>query len=422
MSGLLFQDPTPPMKPSGILNEPDEPKPVQTGLLAAQPPVNKGMGLLAQPNVDEKKSKHEKYLKSPDAYKDDLNVEKNVLKTGQSSWLTKDALGIYIRDKTGQKVVDPQWEEEYLRRQNMSREDVAKLVEGTQKGRDALRGMVEGSSYDKKAQSGGVNAEQMGQLGSQYGISGMENIGSFDLNGATQFTANMAEKFGGKAFQMATGLPGGVGVQMFQAAKDAAVNGDYAGAAKHMKKGAFQGLVSVIDKATPGIPMGKVAGATMQVISSVKQGMSVAEALGDAASSLGISTLATLAGGALLGPIGAMVAGYIANSTLGKQMVSQGFIGDALDSRTNEYFRDAYEDMDISKQEKAELDRMARSFVDDSAQLNALEKIKGYGINPTQFTGQQRGGGSAGNVGGGTGSRTGTGGGYNMGNGNVSGL
>lgn len=145
-----------------------------------------------------------------------------------------------------------------------------------------------------------------------------------------------------------------------------------------------------------GLPAAQLASLAYGVAQDIQAGTPATTAVMDRMSSLGLSVgLAML--GSLLGPIGTIAASLIGTGMIGSHPVSQGFIGDMLDTRSQESFRDAYEDMTLSATERSDLDRMANSEVNPGSQLAQLERtmdidVDAEGRSESEAMGTNQGG------------------------------
>lgn len=162
--------------------------------------------------------------------------------------------------------------------------------------------------------------------------------------------------------------------------------------------GAIKGAINSVTSKL-GIGLGLAASFTANVMEGLNAGKNPGMAVADAAANTGLNISGAVIGSMLGGPFGMFVGATIAASMATKNLVSQGFIGDWLDIREDEAFRDAFEDLDISKEQKEELGRMANASVNPGSQLNAIERALGY-QQQADLMGLSRGYGTAGGYGG----------------------
>ncbi len=366
------------------------------------------------PEQEQRQSVH-KYVKEPGDYTYDSEVEKGIVARnpaiGIESIKAPELVSVYMRDVLGKPTDKMQSTNDWLRSRGLSRQDAINLVEGTQWGQDMLRGKLEHMGVGREQQARGPGgsefAESISQMGLSQGAVGT-NIGGIVENAGLKFITPQLDAMG---FDSRGVKP------LYNAIKGAATGQDIGQITKQATKDGLKLFAREVgkvakDKLGTSFPIAGLLGAGTKIAGDIMNGMKPMDAIGDAFSGLGINMTAAMVG-SIFGPVGTFLAPVITSMIVGDNLVSQGVIGDMFDSRSNEYFRDAFEDMGLSKKEKADLVRMANSAVNPASQLTQLERIKGYGTGS--------GTGSF-NVGGATGTSTGTGGGYNIGGGQVSGL
>lgn len=128
---------------------------------------------------------------------------------------------------------------------------------------------------------------------------------------------------------------------------------------------------------------GGFSGAALGLVSNTarnanKHNMSVDDAFGWGMAETGLDLGAALLGMAVGGPIGMAAAGFLSNAVdLGYQ-ATEGLLGDALGIRSDESFRDTFEDLGLdSDLGFDDFGQMARSSVNAGSQLASLEKSMG---------------------------------------------
>ena len=126
-------------------------------------------------------------------------------------------------------------------------------------------------------------------------------------------------------------------------------------------KGAANHMVSKL-----GVPVAAAMEFTMATYNGVQQGHSIGMAMADAGAKTGISLTGAVLGGLIGGPFGSLIGGALASAIAGSSMITEGWIGDAFNVRAFEDLRDQYEEMGLSDEDKARLDRMTKVNVEDS--------------------------------------------------------
>lgn len=285
-------------------------------------------------------------------------------------------MAIYMRDQMGRPSIDTMDEDDYLRRTGLTRDDVKNVVEQTQQGKSMLQGQVNSM--------GQTDSETPSGPGDPFGaeIAGLQ-LGNMDLSGVHVggMLGSIAKK-GGGAWLKNMGVNNKAIAPLTNALYTATTTQDVGAVLNQAKKDGVSFLVKEVgnfakDKLGTAIPIASLVSMGYSMAKDVAAGMDVSDAIGDAFSNTGIKIGAAMLG-SLLGPIGTFLAPMVMSMMMGDNLVSEGVLGDAFNSRSNESFRDSYEDLGLSDKDRADLGRMAQSSVNDAAQLTQLERVRGY--------------------------------------------
>jgi hypothetical protein len=374
MNGLLgaplpeFEEVFPGQKP---LDQVGQPKQDAQGLLGAINKQSVEDPLYSEPLVSQQIATKD-YSQIPKSEWQQQFEKEKTMPGGVRSVFDNDMLSVYMRDKYNAPLAQSPEEEEFLNRNNLTRDDVRNIIEQTPEGQDFLN-----MSFSEM----GISPE-FGGTGGTEGLAHSLNTfspGSFEVNADVQNFFDSAINKGVKSgFGMlsknvtnnpyAAAAIVGAGVGAVNAAKQ----GDWDSALTQAFTGAAKGAAGKLVKSL-GVPASAAIGLVMGTYSGMKSGKDMGDAMADAAASSGLQLGATAIGTMIGGPIGGLLAGLAASAMLGSDMYSQGWIGDAFDSRTNEVFRDMYEGMDMDDKQRDYLDNMVKHMGSEDM---ATEKIE----------------------------------------------
>lgn len=144
---------------------------------------------------------------------------------------------------------------------------------------------------------------------------------------------------------------------------------------------AIQYGIKQLAKKFADIPVVSLSKIAMKTYSGVKEGKDLTGAVADSLAEVGIK-LGAAALGSMLGPLGTIAATMLADYFITSDLVTQGAIGDAMDSRTNEVFRDFYEEDDsLTSEDLTQLKSFATgmdeySSIDQAALDERYQNIK----------------------------------------------
>lgn len=209
----------------------------------------------------------------------------------------------------------------------------------------------------------------------QQDIQGFEGTGDF---GGFGTAASKAGRVGvGLLGSAVGGKYGGYGFKaVYDGMQVGIQTGDWSAGAAASAKSGVQSALGVLSRAT-GLPLAQVVGIAMEASRGVSMGKGLAEAVGDAVANAGLSVLGS-AVGSLLGPLGALVGGIAGGMLSSSDMVSEGILGDMMDTRDFEDIRDKYESMALTKEDTQRLDTAVRALDPSSGwEAEAMKKLSG---------------------------------------------
>jgi hypothetical protein len=365
MNGLLgaplpeFEEVFPGQKP---LDQVGQPKQDAQGLLGAINKQSVEDPLYSEPLVSQQIATKD-YSQIPKSEWQQQFEKEKTMPGGVRSVFDNDMLSVYMRDKYNAPLAQSPEEEEFLNRNNLTRDDVRNIIEQTPEGQDFLN-----MSFSEM----GISPEFGGTGGTEgvmdNALSGsFSGLGSMDLSGMHlgKEVGGIVKGAGRQLFKN-MGVDSSVAGPLMNSLYTAATTQDVGSVLKQAKKDGMSQLVNFVGdfaekQLGTKVPIASLVSAGMRIAGDVSKGMDMTTAIGDSLSNIGINIGSALVG-SLFGPIGTIVAPIVTSMLVGDNLFSEGILGDAFDSRNFESFRDAYEDMDLSREDMATLDRMTRDY------------------------------------------------------------